>query len=104
MARWHTSWDNHNMSRRTLLILSAMSFLWFGFAQSGGGGTAKHVPLRTLNNTAFQVGEKLTYVVHYGWLNAGEAVVELKDTDMDAAGRPLIHAVGTGDALVHPTV
>ncbi|MEZ4739815.1 MAG: hypothetical protein R2818_10810 [Flavobacteriales bacterium] len=35
--------------------------------------------LRTVQHNAFQVGEKLTHVVHYGWVNAGEAVVELKD-------------------------
>lgn len=77
-----------------------MSLFLFGFTQTGGteAGSQK-VPLRTLDNKAFKEGEKLTYIVHYGFLNAGEAVVELKKTDKDAAGRPLIHAVGKGRSL-----
>ncbi len=80
-------------------MLAALSVFTFGFAQDGGGGTTTPTPLRSLDNAAFKEGEKLTYVVRYGILNAGEAVLELKGTDKDAAGRPLIHAVGTGRTL-----
>jgi hypothetical protein len=89
------------MTRKSTIILGAMSIFTFGFAQSTDhAGESNDVSvLRSIDHGAFKEGEKLTYVVHYGWLNAGEAVVELKGTDRDVSGRPLIHAVGTGRSL-----
>jgi len=55
--------------------------------------------LRTIDHDAFKAGEKLTYVVHYGMLNAGEAVIELKESERDIRGRKVLHAVGTGKTL-----
>ena len=82
-----------------MILVSAMSLLTLGFGQSDGDSTVVPAPLRSLNNSAFKEGEKLTYVVRYGFLHAGEAILELKETDKDAAGRPLIHAVGKGRSL-----
>jgi len=88
------------MSRKSTIILAAMSIFTFGFAQPSGNTEFNDIPgLRTLEHNRFQVGEKLTYIVHYGFLNAGKAVVELKQSQKDAAGRPIIHAVGTGRTL-----
>lgn len=88
------------MSRKTTIILAAMSIFAFGFAQPSGNEPGNEVTtLRNLDHSSFKAGEKLTYIVHYGWLNAGEAVVELKGTKKDAAGRPMIHAVGKGRSL-----
>ncbi len=50
-------------------------------------------------NKAFQVGEKLRYRVTYGFMDAGEAILELKSTTKKGANRELIHAVGTGRTL-----
>lgn len=52
------------------------------------------------NNTAFQIGEKLTYRISYGFIDAGEAVLELKTTSKKGEdGRELIHAKGVGKTL-----
>ncbi len=55
--------------------------------------------LRSIDHEAFKVGEKLTYLFHYGFLNAGEAVIELKETERKIRGRKMLHAVGTGRTL-----
>lgn len=101
IIQWHASCPRRDMTRKSTIIVAAMTIFTFGFAQSTHHSDNSHevTGLRTLDHAAFKVGEKLTYVVHYGWLNAGKAVVELKKTDKDAAGRPLIHAVGVGKSM-----
>jgi hypothetical protein len=52
--------------------------------------------LRTLNNQAFKPGEKLTFRIHYGIVDAGEATLEV-DKDMKSiGGRDCYHVVGNG--------
>lgn len=58
--------------------------------------TAKY---RTINHQAFKAGEKLTYRLHYGFIDAGEAVMEVKSTNKKVKGRSLLHLVGTGRTL-----
>jgi len=48
---------------------------------------------------AFKVGEKLTYRLHYGFLDAGEAIVEIQKTDYQRLGRNMFHVVGRGYSL-----
>lgn len=48
------------------------------------------------NNFAFRPGEKLTYRLHYGIINAGEAVLEVKPDVLTINGRQIYHIVGTG--------
>jgi len=60
------------------------------------------MPLPVLKETqkeAFSVGEKLRYRVTYGFMDAGEAIMELKATNKKGKGRELIHAIGTGKTL-----
>lgn len=85
------------MAQRSVAATAAACLLSLGFAQ-GGGTPAKEAlfPLRTLDHNAFRAGEKLDYVLHYGWLNAGVATLELKETDREIEGRKILHAVGTG--------
>jgi hypothetical protein len=97
------------MARTTTFLLAGLSLLTMSFAQterpmhSTEGNPSAPVreiyPLRTLQHNAFKPGEKLTYVVHYGWVNAGEAVVELKESPRDINGRKVWHAVGRGRSL-----
>ncbi len=47
-------------------------------------------------NTAFKEGEVLTYRLHYGIMDAGLAVLEVKPTVMDISGRKVYHVVGNG--------
>jgi len=55
--------------------------------------------LPTVNNSAFQVGEKLRYRITYGFVDAGEATLEVKSTSKTGNGRELFHAVGIGRTL-----
>lgn len=52
--------------------------------------------LPSLSNTAFKEGEVLTYRMHYGIINAGVAVLEVKPDILDINGRKVYHIVGTG--------
>lgn len=89
------------MIRHGLLFGTLVLGLGLGRAQAPvpvvamGGGAA----LRTVEHNAFQPGEKLTYVVHYGLMDAGEAVLELQESDLRMEGRPLLHAKGVGRSL-----
>jgi hypothetical protein len=48
-------------------------------------------------NTAFIEGETLTYRLHYGLVNAGNVVLEVKPDVMDINNRKVYHIVGTGN-------
>lgn len=52
-----------------------------------------------VNNEAFQIGERLRYRISYGFIDAGEAVLETKATEIKGANRKLFHVVGTGRTL-----
>jgi hypothetical protein len=52
------------------------------------------LPVRS--NNAFKAGEKLIYRLHYGILNAGEAILEVKPDLLKINGRNVYHIVGTG--------
>lgn len=92
-----------DMARKTVIALAGACVLSFGFAQSGSKPVEKNTtrvyPLRTLEHGAFKAGEKLTYILHYGLLNAGEATLELKEGDREIQGRKILHAVGHGKSV-----
>lgn len=45
---------------------------------------------------AFKRGERLEYEVSYGWLDAGEAIIEVKEDRRKIGERSVMHVVGTG--------
>jgi hypothetical protein len=56
--------------------------------------------LPSVSNNAFQVGEKLRYRITYGFVDAGEAVLEVKaSTKRGSGNRELLQVVGTGRTL-----
>ncbi len=92
------------MARKTLFALAGAVMLSFGFAQSTPRPADKPkpgatYPLRNVAHSAFKPGEKLTYVLHYGFVNAGEAVLELQESDRMIEGRKILHAVGIGRSI-----
>lgn len=92
------------MVRSTTVVITGLALLTMGFSQSnrphGSEGTMKDgASLRTLEHNAFKPGEKLTYVIHYGWVNAGEATVELKESAREILGRKVWVATGKGRSL-----
>ncbi|MEQ9187245.1 MAG: DUF3108 domain-containing protein [Cryomorphaceae bacterium] len=56
------------------------------------------VQLPTVSHNAFQRGERLEYDVSYGWLDAGEAIIEIKDEKHTIAQRDVLHIIGTGNS------
>ena len=61
--------------------------------------SADIIVLPVVNNTSFQVGEKLRYRVTYGFVDAGEAIMEVKSTNKKINGREMFHLKGTGRTL-----
>lgn len=97
---WHGSCLRMRMAQRSVIATTAACLFSFGFAQNSPAPdkpaeTPETSALRTLKYNAFHPGEKLTYVLHYGWLNAGVATLELKESQ-DIGGRKVLHAVGLG--------
>lgn len=50
-------------------------------------------------NKAFKQGEVLTYRMHYGFIDAGEAVIEVLPEMKNFGSRACYHVVGTGRSL-----
>lgn len=55
--------------------------------------------LRTISNSAFKRGETLKYRVHYGWIDAGEAIIQVTEENKLIGGRSTYHVVGTGYSI-----
>ncbi len=62
-------------------------------AESGG------VTLRKIENQAFKAGEELRYRLHYGFIDAGEAVLKVNTSEKTINGRELLHLEGVGRSL-----
>ncbi len=56
----------------------------------------KVLPLRKVQNKAFQRGEKLKYRVHYGVIDAGNATLEVTSDTVKIAKRNTLHVVARG--------
>jgi hypothetical protein len=51
---------------------------------------------RVLNNQAFTYGEKLTYRVHYGWINAAKITLKVGDEPKQIKGRQTYNITAKG--------
>jgi hypothetical protein len=67
--------------------------------KSSEASTSDKPELRNVNNKAFKPGEKLEWVVHYGFVNAGIAKVELVDEGRTIFGRKVYRVIGTGETI-----
>ncbi len=52
--------------------------------------------LRSINNYAFNSGEKSTYRIHYGVVDAGVATISVEEGNKKFGGRDTYHIVGEG--------
>ena len=64
-----------------------------------GMTSSSFVSYPTVSNSVFQIGEKLRYRVSYGFMDAGEALLEVKATERKGNNRNLFHVVGIGRTL-----
>ena len=55
---------------------------------------SKDLPIKA--NEAFKEGEILSYRLHYGVMDAGVILMEVKPDVMEVAGRKVYHIVGNG--------
>ncbi len=91
--------------KKAFYILAAVLLSVSGIAQSKKAerikmDTLPDYELRTAHaNKAFEAGEKLTYRIHYGFVDAGEAVIEVKNSPYTFDGREAYHIVGLGRSL-----
>jgi hypothetical protein len=61
--------------------------------------TTQAQSLRNISTTAFQPSEVLEYRVHYGFMDAGEARLEIAPQLKEIGGRKCIHVIGTGRSV-----
>lgn len=85
------------ISGLTLLSISGISQVYK--PEKADPDTLPSHELREVQYKAFKVGEELTYTVHYGWLDAGTAVLTLNESPYTFGERKAYHVVGTGTSL-----
>jgi len=55
--------------------------------------------LREIKNQAFRSGEKVSYRIHYGLMNAGTATLSVLDSPYKFGNRAAYHVIGEGKSL-----
>ncbi len=92
--------SHYKNTPRSLVNIVFIGLFLFPLFLSGSDTTQKE--LRTINNTAFQRGEKITFRVSYnsrllGSVRAGEASLEIRPHNHKIGGRNTMHVVGIGE-------
>lgn len=59
----------------------------------------KSTNLPSVKHNSFKRGERLEFEVSYGWINAGEAIIEITEEKKSIAGRDVLHVVGKGNSM-----
>ena len=72
--------------------------IFFFFAHSVAFSEAQN-ELRTISNNAFKPGEILKFRIHYGFMDAGEATIEVKNDLQNFGGRECYHMIGIGKSV-----
>lgn len=75
------------------LYLLGLVGVFFGMTSSS------YMSYPTVTNSSFKQGEKLRYRITYGFLDAGEAILEVKSTSKKGDNRFLHHIVAKGRTL-----
>ncbi len=83
------------ISQRMKKIITAC-FILVGFAAHSANGQKV---FRAIENKAFKAGEKLHFRIHYGFIDAGTAIMEIKPEMQNVGGRPCYDIVGTGETV-----
>lgn len=96
--KFHNRYSQHSGNAFTasfkkavcLLLAGCITFISYAIAQK---------EFRSQKNAAFKPGEVLLYRVHYGFLDAGEAKLEIMPEMKSFGARPCYHVVGTGRSV-----
>jgi len=78
---------------KKLIYFIALTGFLFGMTSSS------LISYPSVSNSAFKVGEKLRYRITYGFMDAGEAILEVKPTSKLGNNRALYQVIGTGRTL-----
>ncbi|MFM7218130.1 MAG: DUF3108 domain-containing protein [Bacteroidota bacterium] len=89
---WHGCWNLLPMSFPRLFIACLFFFSSPIFAHA-------QASLRSISNDAFRPGEKLSYRVHYGFIDAGTAQLEVASNTTKIGPRECYHVIGTGRSV-----
>ena len=90
---------------KQIIILCALTLMMqTGFAQASKPPKVKIENLpslgyRSVTNNAFKAGEKVTYRLHYGLVNAGTATISVEDSKYKFGNREAYHIVGEGKSI-----
>ncbi|MBX7094786.1 MAG: DUF3108 domain-containing protein [Flavobacteriales bacterium] len=83
--------------KRSVLLLA------FAFTAYAAGANTQDQnnegSFRKINNVSFKPGEELRYRMHYGFVDAGEATLKVKDCDRKMNGRKMLHVEGVGNTI-----
>jgi hypothetical protein len=79
-----------------ILAVAAIGFFCFEGSPPQTGNALDEVKLRVVENKAFKRGEILKYRVHYGWIDAGEAIIQVTEEKHTIEGRSAFHVIGIG--------
>lgn len=82
--------------RARMKKMITICFLLVGFAAHSSNGQKV---LRTVENKAFKAGEVLKFRIHYGFIDAGTATMEVKKEMKNIGGRSCYHIIGTGETV-----
>ena len=67
-------------------------------AHEGEEPKSTKTELPSIQQSSFQKGERLEYDVSYGWIDAGEAIIEISNEKKTIAGRDVMQAIGKGNS------
>lgn len=87
------------------MIVNTVLFFTFFFNEVAVLSFAESIPVvpdtitTIAEENAFSRGEKLEYRIHYGWIDAGEAILEVKHETKVLDKKKTFHMVGTGRTL-----
>lgn len=90
-------WNKFCLSPYMKQKLIFLFILFMSFHKEDVAGQDKD--LREIKNEAFKSGEVLEYRVHYGFIDAGEARLEISNEEKSVGGRPCFHMIGTGKSV-----
>lgn len=84
---------------KSLLLLTIAALTFVPLSQDESTNNLATIDnLRNLQSKSFKVGEKLSYSISYGFIDAGAATLSVEKIT-EKAGRPVYHAVGLGRSV-----
>jgi hypothetical protein len=91
--------DENYVLMKTLSVFFGLALCLTSLqAHNGKVDSAEHhmYALHRVNYPVFKKGEKLEYLIHYGFIDAGIATIEVKNENHKLHGRDVLHVAGTG--------